>query len=68
MREEISKLIAAHPFMPFAIFFSDGLHLDVKHPDQIMLTDSGVYVAEGTKVHRIALLHVTRVAVNEPVA
>jgi hypothetical protein len=26
-----------------------------------------VHVAQGSKVHRIALLHVTRIAVNEPV-
>jgi hypothetical protein len=68
MREEIRELIAAHPFMPFTIFFSDGMQLEVKHPDQIMLTDSRVHVAEGSKVHRIALLHATRVAVNEPVS
>jgi len=68
MRREISELIASHPFVPFTIFFSDGMKLEVTHPDQIMLTGNRVHVAQGTEVHRISLLHVTRVAVKETAA
>ncbi|MEN0110380.1 MAG: hypothetical protein AAF805_06615 [Planctomycetota bacterium] len=65
MREEISQRIAAAPFEPFVIALSDGKELTVSHPDQAMLTEQRLYVAEGDTVHRCALLHVTRVAVAE---
>jgi hypothetical protein len=68
MREELRELISAHPFLPFTVFFSDGMQLDVSHPDQIMLTANRVHIAQGSEVHRVSLLHVTRVAVKEPAA
>lgn len=65
MREEISQRIAAVPFEAFTIFLSDGGELEVNHPDQAMLTEQRLYVAQGNEVHRCSLLHVTRVAVRE---
>lgn len=68
MRQEISDLLSAHPFEPFAVFLSDGSHLDVTHPDQAMLTEGRLYIAKGNEVHRCSLLHITRVAVKETAA
>lgn len=65
MREEIRQLLIAHPFEQFTIFLSDGAQFDVSHPDQVLLTQSRVYVAKGDDVHRCSLLHVTRVATKE---
>jgi hypothetical protein len=68
MRQEISDLLAAHPFEPFSVFLSDGSCLDVTHPDQAMLTEGRLYIAKGNEVHRCSLLHITRVAVKETAA
>lgn len=65
MREEIRQLLTAHPFEQFTIFLSDGAQFDVSHPDQVLLTQTRVYVVKGEEVHRRSLLHVTRVAAKE---
>lgn len=36
MREEISRLLAVHPFDPFSIFVCDGTRSDFSHPDQVL--------------------------------
>jgi hypothetical protein len=65
MREEISRLLVAHPFEPFTTFLSAGAQFEISHPDQALLTGTRLYVAKADEVYRCSLLHVTRVVTKE---
>jgi hypothetical protein len=67
MKREIQKALTATPFLPFAVITSDGARLEIKHPENAMLTESGFYVHLGNdETVRVALLHVTQVLITEP--
>jgi hypothetical protein len=67
MRQEIQRALTAIPFVPFAVVMSDGARYVVSHPENAMLTESGFYIhLGGDETVRLALLHITQVAVHEP--
>jgi hypothetical protein len=42
--EEYKRLLKGHPFSPVRFKLSDGRHVDVRHPDQAVVTTTHIYV------------------------
>jgi hypothetical protein len=67
MKKELTRAMTRIPFIPFTVCLSDGNCYEVKHPENAMLTDSGLYIHLGQdEVIRCSILHVTSVKCAEP--
>jgi hypothetical protein len=62
MKKELVRALTQIPFSPFVVCLSDGNYYEVKHPENAMLTDSGLFIHLGSdEVVRCSILHVTAV-------
>jgi hypothetical protein len=67
--EEICNYLHAAPFEPFRLHLTDGRHIDVRHPDNLLLTRrvAVVGVSDVTnaafpdRTETIALIHIVSV-------
>ena len=66
--EQIHTLLKNTPFEPFRMYLSDDAHYDVRHPEQILLSQRTAYVGVGPngdgpfqRVALVSLVHVTRI-------
>lgn len=68
MREELVLLLRQTPFQAFEVNLSSGETLRIEQPEQAMLTNTGLYVAQGEATERIAIRHITHLTLLEPAA
>jgi len=67
MKKELIRALNRIPFVPFTVCLSDGERYDVNHPENAMLTETGLHVHLGDdEVVRCSILHVTAVKSAEP--
>jgi hypothetical protein len=67
--EELKSHLTIQPFTPFRIHLSDSRSLDVKHPDQVIVSKTAAWVGVGRDpehgiiddVEHCALLHIVGV-------
>ena len=65
---ELYKTVKQQPFEPVRVFVSDGLHYDIRHPDQVIVTDRSAYIGLSPNgdgpfqdVAQVANIHITRI-------
>jgi len=61
MAEQIRELLRTTPFVPFAIFLSNGTRYEIRHPENALLTKHFLIVvdADNDEVARhLYLLHI----------
>lgn len=70
MQEELKKMLAAKPFVPFTIVMSDGTEVEVRHPENALLLKHWIYVATngGETSEHLYLLYITRIQRHEQAA
>ncbi len=61
MKEQLTKLLTATPFVPFTIKMSDGQSYEVRHPENLAIGKLFMVLIEpeSDRTHDLCLLHVT---------
>ncbi len=61
MKDELTKLLAAAPFVPFTMKMSDGQSYEVRHPECLAVGKHFMVLIEpeSDRTHDLYLLHVT---------
>jgi hypothetical protein len=66
--KQIHILLKKAPFEPFRLYLSDGAHYDVRHPEQMLLSQRTAYIGVGPngdgpfqRIALVSLVHVTRI-------
>ena len=62
--QAIREILSRRPFQPFEIKLSSGEQLSVRHPENVLLTNSRIVIADPylDRVAIVSLLHITNVA------
>jgi hypothetical protein len=65
---DFRKLMNDQPFKPFALVMSSGERVEVRHPENAMMTRTSIHISELTPTgrlsddyHQYSLLHVTKI-------
>lgn len=64
---QIHIILKKAPLEPFRLYLSGGTHYDVRHPEQVLLSQRTAYIGVGPngngpfqRIALISLVHVTR--------
>lgn len=66
--KQIRTLVKQTSFEPFRMYLSGGAHYDVRHPEQILLSQRTAHIGAGPngdgpfqRIALVSLVHVTRI-------
>ena len=64
-RNELVSVMRYQPFEAFTVHLSDGGQLSVGHPEQAMLSERSLYVAQNGTARRCSIMHISRISVED---
>ena len=67
-KETIKELLKRQPFMPFKIKLSNGETFEVRHPEFVLLTKTGLVVGypDSDRLSICSLLHIANIETMTP--